>query len=65
LTLTLKPALAPTPVETSANPKIGINLEGLSDWSRSAMFVDMMKVSRKWGSVATPSDETTATDANG
>jgi hypothetical protein len=37
----------------------------LSDWARSTMFVDVMKSSRRWGSVASPWDETAATDASG
>jgi hypothetical protein len=64
-TATPTPAPARPPSHDLANPNIGVNLEGVSDWARSAMFVDLMKSSRRWGSVATPWDERAATDPDG
>lgn len=34
--------------------RLGINLEGLADWSEGKMFIDMMKTSRTWGSADIP-----------
>src|SRR5437870_13602349 len=45
--------------------RLGVNLELVSDWSRSLMFADAMKSARHWGSPSTPWDETAATDADG
>ncbi|HVS72485.1 MAG TPA: fibronectin type III domain-containing protein [Phycisphaerae bacterium] len=44
---------------------VGINLEGVDDWSRSFMFVDAMKSARQFGSVASPWDQSAPVDANG
>ncbi|MEI6132665.1 MAG: Ig-like domain-containing protein [Bacillota bacterium] len=35
-------------------PRLGVNLEGLADWSSSKMFVDVMKTSRAWGKPGEP-----------
>lgn len=44
-----KPAPTVVSTTTSKNVDIGVGLEGLSDWSRARMFVDMMKTARGWG----------------
>ncbi len=49
---------------TSVVP-LGVNLEGVVDWSRSTMFADAMKHARHWGSVNTPNDEQAPVDADG
>ncbi|GIL87895.1 hypothetical protein Vretifemale_15941 [Volvox reticuliferus] len=33
---------------SACNQRVGINLEGISDWSRSWTFVDVFKASRAW-----------------
>jgi hypothetical protein len=44
---------------------LGVNIEGLWDWSRLQPFVDLMKASRPWGTVDAPWDEAAAVDARG
>lgn len=39
---------------TLPNPKLGVNLEGLYDWNRSMMFVDVVKTSRGFGHPSAP-----------
>lgn len=36
--------------------RLGVNLEGLSDWNRSKMFIDTIKTSRIWGKADKPWD---------
>ncbi len=55
-------ALAAAP---SVSLSLGLNMEGVADWSGGSPFVDVMKVSRHFGSVASPWDETAKVDANG
>ena len=50
---------------TADRAPLGVNLEGLSDWSRLQPFVDQMKSSRPWGTVDAPWDEAAQVDANG
>lgn len=40
--------LDPSSTPASCNPRVGINLEGIADWSRSWTFVDVFKASRAW-----------------
>lgn len=44
---------------------LGVNIEGLVDYGRSMMFVDMMKAARKFGSAEAPWDGKAAVDARG
>lgn len=44
---------------------LGVNLEALTSYSRLPPFVDMMKLSRHWGTAATPWDEAATVDARG
>jgi hypothetical protein len=46
-------------------PPLGVNLELVSDFSRSKMFADAMKSARHWGSPSTPWDEAASVDADG
>jgi len=46
-------------------PPLGVNLELVSDFSRSIMFADAMKSARHWGSVNAPWDEAASVDADG
>jgi len=39
---------------TDTRSRLGINLEGLSDWSGAKMFTDLMKTSRVWGTANSP-----------
>jgi hypothetical protein len=50
-----------------ANPPatIGINLEGLTDWERSFMFIDAMRTARKFGVPSAAHGENAPLDANG
>jgi hypothetical protein len=45
--------------------RVGINLDGVTDYAVEAPFVDAVKQSRHWGSAATPWDEAAHVDANG
>jgi hypothetical protein len=42
-----------------------VNLEGLSDWARLPVYVDVMKTARVWGSATDPWIATSAVDALG
>ncbi|MEI6603418.1 MAG: hypothetical protein WCL54_08015, partial [Clostridia bacterium] len=58
------------PVKTLAadntyKPRMGVNIEGLCDWARTNMFVDAMKTSRDWGSVASPWTKIATVDSAG
>ena len=44
---------------------LGVNLEELADYSAGQIFVDVMKVSRKWGPSNAPWNENANTDAAG
>jgi hypothetical protein len=44
---------------------MGVNLEGVADFSRSFMFADAMKAARHFGTVDAPWDEAAPVDANG
>ena len=44
---------------------LGVNVELVSDWSRSLMFADAMKSARHWGSPGTPWDEAAVMDSDG
>lgn len=57
--------LASAAGSTSAGPPLGVNVEGLSDWARMPVFVDLMKASRAWGSVRQPWVHDVAVDADG
>jgi len=50
-----------------ANPPttLGINLEGLTDWERSFMFIDAMRTARKFGVANVPHGQNAPLDANG
>ncbi|MEJ5991833.1 hypothetical protein WG902_17645 [Ramlibacter sp. PS3R-8] len=50
---------------TADRAPLGVNLEGLSDWSRLQPYVDLMKSARPWGTVNAPWDEAAAVDALG
>lgn len=59
---------APAPaalLATASRAPLGVNLEGLWDWSRLQPFVDLMKASRPWGTVDAPWDEAARVDARG
>lgn len=45
--------------------ELGVNLEGINDWSRLSPFVDLMKNSRRWGSPKAPWIHDVHTDALG
>ena len=45
--------------------ELGANLEGISDWSRSFAFADVMKQSREFGKPDKPWEKITDLDANG
>lgn len=53
------PDLAPPPLP------IGVNLEGVADWTRANMFADLMHQSRRFGTPDTPWDGKAAVDADG
>ncbi|KAG2452608.1 hypothetical protein HYH02_002845 [Chlamydomonas schloesseri] len=40
--------LAPSSTPSACSPRLGVNLEGVADWSRSWFFVDAWKASRAW-----------------
>ena len=61
----IKPADFPRAADTAQKPPIGINLEQLVDYSRSMMFVDLIKGARKFGSAAAPWDEKAPVDDHG
>ncbi|GLC60709.1 hypothetical protein PLESTB_001660900 [Pleodorina starrii] len=42
------PAAGAGGTPSACNPRVGVNLEGISDWSRSWTFVDVFKASRDW-----------------
>jgi hypothetical protein len=48
-----------------AAPSVGMNLEGISDYSVSMLFADIVKQSRHWGTAATPWDQAATVDSNG
>lgn len=48
-----------------AGAPLGVNLEGVTDWSRMQPFVDLMKSARPWGTVDAPWDEGAQVDARG
>lgn len=50
---------------TADRAPLGVNLEGVSDWSRLQPFVDLMKSARPWGTVDAPWDEAASVDALG
>jgi hypothetical protein len=50
---------------TADRAPLGVNLEGVADWSRLQPFVDLMKSARPWGTVDAPWDEAAAVDARG
>jgi hypothetical protein len=53
------------PATGPATTQIGVNLEGVADFSRSMMFADAMKSARKFGSVKEPWDEKADVDDKG
>ena len=58
-------ARAALSVDLTGKAPLGVNLEGLHDWSRLQPFVDMMKTSRPWGTADAPWDEAAAVNALG
>lgn len=48
-----------------STPELGVNIGWVTDWDPTQMFADAMKQARKFGSVASPYDETAAVDAQG
>src|SRR2546421_4921451 len=44
---------------------LGVNLEGLRDYGRSFMFIDVMHTCRKYGTLKTPYDGKADVDADG
>ncbi|MEI6603333.1 MAG: hypothetical protein WCL54_07580, partial [Clostridia bacterium] len=69
---TLGLIVIPNPGTTTANAagetykaKLGVNIEGLCDWARTNMFVDVMKTSRAWGTAAAPWTPITTVTAAG
>jgi hypothetical protein len=52
---------APRPAKSA----LGVNLEQLKDWSRSMVFIDAMKTSRKFASAKQPWSGTVPLDENG
>jgi hypothetical protein len=59
--IVVPPADAPRP----AKPQMGVNLEGVIDYARSMMFVDLMKSARRFGSPSVPWDEKAPVDEHG
>ena len=63
------PPIHPPPVDppsvTYINPNLGVNLEGITDYSRLYMFADLAKASRQWGSPSAPWDGSASVDAQG
>ncbi len=43
---------------------MGINVDGIADWSPTFVFTDLVKQGRAWGTIATPWDGAAAVDAN-
>jgi len=65
-TPTPDPTPAPTPTPTpSGAAQLGVNLEGLSDYSRLQPFVDLMRSARAWGTASEPWTHTVPLDAQG
>jgi len=50
---------------STCKPMMGVNLEGLADYMAGDVFVDVMKVSRAWGSLSAPWTPITAVSENG
>jgi hypothetical protein len=51
--------------QTARTAPIGVNVDGVADWSRLPLFVDLMKSSRNWGSAKTPWVHDVPVDAAG
>jgi hypothetical protein len=65
-----KPVFGTASPETTSGPttspvQIGANLEGITDWSFSNFFADLVKQSRGFGPPSTPWSGTVSVDANG
>ena len=45
--------------------RLGVNIDGIADWSTSLTFVDAMKSSREWGNVNSPWVHDVIVDHNG
>ena len=58
-------AIAAAPAAASRGVDIGVNVEGIKDWSRLSPFVDLMKSSRAWGLPDEPWKPGVRTDAFG
>jgi hypothetical protein len=54
-----------TSAAAAGRVEVGVNLEGVSDWSRLVPFVDLMKSSRPWGLPQQPWIHSVQTDALG
>lgn len=54
-----------TPSAFAAPPAIGINVEGVTDYSTAHLFADIAFQARRWGSTASPWDQTASIDSNG
>lgn len=65
LLVLLMMASAVASAQTPAAHPLGVNLESVSDWSRSKIFADVMKSARTFGSMNAPGDGTAKTDQNG
>jgi hypothetical protein len=52
------------PVVSTTNA-MGINLEGIADWSVNQAFVDLVKQGRHFGTTASPWDSAASVDSNG
>jgi hypothetical protein len=54
-----------TTTGSTALASVGVNLEAVADYARLQPFADLMKSSRRWGSLATPWDGKAPVDASG
>jgi len=60
----LVPAAASTPV-VATRTEVGVNLPGISDWSSTPVYVDLVRQGRRFGTPDTPWDEAATLGADG
>lgn len=63
--LALAAASARNPAGAPSPTPLGVNLEGLADWSRALMFTDAMKTARRFGAPDKPWEPTVPLDERG
>jgi hypothetical protein len=65
LAVTFASCAAPVESSGARTVELGVNLEGINDWSRLSPFADLMKNSRRWGKPNAPWIHEVKTDALG